>query len=234
MNSNLKTKTFQVTLGTVFLVLILALPAIACSGIRSGHSFILDLLMSLESSNFYMYGLPLLASVCIELFILSQRERISYYKAFLITATTNIVYIFMGYLSIGFFESYYFFPINLIGSTILSAMCVSFCQRTGYFKYLSQGWFVFIIYLFFISLGFAESLIVETINISTPITFLYAGTSGILLIRFIINFVIKGYAISLIFRLIFKKKSPSLADTVLSMHVSSYPIIAMAYYLSSL
>jgi len=50
------------------------------------------------------------------------------------------------------------------------------------------------------------------------------------LIRFIINLVLKGYAISLIF----KKKSPSLADTVISMQVWSYPTIAIAYYLWSI
>ena len=241
MNSTLKTKTFQVTLATVFLVVILALPAIACSDfIRSREEDFTYSLTSIEISKLYMYGLPLLATICIESFIFSRQKFISYHKAFLITTLANVVYFFLSLFSfVGFSTAISFANptvfINLIGSVILAKMSLSFYgQQTGYLKYLSKRLFTLLAHLFFTSLGFAEILIFDMIKNSTEFTFLYAGMAGILLIRFIINFVIKGYTLSIIFKLIFKKKIPSLADTVLSMHVSSYPIIAMAYYLWSL
>lgn len=308
MNSNLKTQSFQVVLGTVFLLVILALPAIAYSNTKTNEESIVELLIFLEISKFYLYGLPFLGTLCIESFILSQRERISYPKAFFITGVANVVYIFLSFFSF----SCFFTPpvitlpnpaIDLIGSVILAAMFMYFCQQTGYLKYLSKesftflgylfflvclflfvlfsialrlefppisikfplemidiftlivffcagmialilikfinflikgnatsGFFVFLVYLFFIGLGFAQIFAFLVIIDSPKFIFRYPSMVGILLIRFIINLVLKGYALSLIF----KKKPPSLANTVISMQVWSYPTIAIAYYLWSL
>jgi hypothetical protein len=311
MNSNLKTRLFQVTLGTVFLVVILALPAMAYSDTKTNEESIVELLILLEISKFYLYGLPFLGTLCIESFILSQRELIPYHKAFLITAVANVVYIFLSFFSF----SCFFTPpgvsipnlaIDFIGSAILAAMFLYFCEKTDYLKYLSKESFIFLsyrlfilylclilflilqfipgkftftfetiniilmiliimflyagflwlfliyfvnflvnflierpvidkflvllVYLFFICLGFTQIFAFIVIINSPELIFRYPSMVGILLIRFIINFVIKGYAISLIFT----KKSPSLADTVISMQVWSYPTIAIAYYLWSL
>lgn len=106
-------------------------------------------------------------------------------------------------------------------------MCVSFCQRGGYLKNISQGMFIFLVYLFFMGLGVASSLMVESISISADRTLLYAVTSGILLIGFIFGFVAKGFAIARLLR----EKRPTLASTVMSMHVASFPVVAIAYYL---
>ena len=303
MKLNLRTRLLQVALGTVFFLVILALPAVAYSNNKSNEESIVELLIFLEISKFYLYGLPFLGILCIESFILSQRERISYHKGFLITAVANVVYIFLSFFSFSCFYSPLDFTIpnpviDLIGSVILAAMFMYFCQQTGYLKYLSKesftflgylfflvclflfvffsiemrlefppisikfpfemidiftltvffcagmtalilikcinffikgyatsGFFIFLVYLFFIGLGFAQIFAFIVIIYSPELIFRYPSMVGILLIRFIINLVLKGYALSLIF----KNKSPSFTDTVISMQVWSYPIIAMAY-----
>jgi hypothetical protein len=64
-------------------------------------------------------------------------------------------------------------------------------------------------------------------NSSASPAFLYAVTAGLLLIGFIFGFVAKGFAIALGLR----EKRPSLATTVMSMHVGSFAIIPIAFYI---
>lgn len=216
----------KITLGAVGLVLILTLPAIACGGsFPNNQLFASELFVLPAIASFYAYGIPLVAIVLIEAYILHKREEISFLKACGFTTLANIFYLFACAVSFGSFAI--IFPVSLIGSAISAAMCVSFCQRTGYLKKISQGMFIFLVYLFFMGLGLASLFLVETLNISADRTLLYAVTAGILLIGFIFSFVVKGFAIARLLR----DKRPSLATTVMSMQVGSFPVVAIAYYL---
>ncbi|GET41397.1 hypothetical protein [Microseira wollei] len=213
----------KVTLGAVFLVLILALPAIACGPGRgvlfASNVFLLPAVASISS-----YGIPLLAIICIEAFILHKRESLPYLKAFGIALGGNIFYLIASLFSSVFLVV--IFPLAVIGGAISAAMCLSFCQRVGFLKNLSKAMFAFLVYLLFVGMGVAQVFIMVSMNISAGFTYLYAATAGLLLIGFIFGFVMKGYAIA---RLL-KHKSPSLAATVMSMQVGSYPVVAIAYY----
>lgn len=213
----------KVTLGAFGLLLILALPAMACG---------LDLIYSASFlfvlpayASILPYGIPLVAIILIEAYILSKREFIPYMKACVFTTFANIFYLIGCFFSFASFSI--IFPISLIGSAISAAMCLSFCQRTGYLKNITQGMFIFLVYLFFIGLGFAHLFLVESISVSADSTFLYAVKAGLILIGFIFGFVMKGYAIARLLR----EKRPTLASNVMSMHVGSFPIVAIAYYL---
>ncbi len=213
----------KVTLGAVFLVLILALPAIACGPDRgvlfASHVFLLPAAASISS-----YGLPLLSIICIEASVLHNRESIPYLKAFGIAVGANIFYLIASLFSFVFLVS--IFPLAVIGGAISAAMCLSFCQRVGFLKNLSKGMFAFLVYLLFIGMGVAQVFLMESMTISAGVTYLYAATAGLLLIGFIFGFVMKGYAIA--YHL--KDKRPSLAATVMSMQVGAYPVVAIAYY----
>ncbi|MEQ9548632.1 MAG: hypothetical protein RIM23_03280 [Coleofasciculus sp. G3-WIS-01] len=65
---------------------------------------------------------------------------------------------------------------------------------------------------------------------SANIAFLYGVTAGLLLISFVLGFVTKGFAIAGLL----KQKHLNLAMTVMSMHVGSFGIIPIAYYLMQL
>ena len=216
----------KVTLGAVYLAIILAIPAIACGpSFPSNQLFASQLFVLTAIASFSNYGIPLVAIVLIEAYILHKREDIRFLKAFGWTILANLFYLFASGISFATFTI--IFPVSLIGSALSAAMCVYFCQRTGYLKNLSQGMFIFLVYLFFVGLGFASFFLVEAINISADRTLLYAATGGILLIGFIFSFVAKGYAIALSL----KEKRLSLAATVMSMQVGSFPVVAIAYYL---
>lgn len=219
----------KIILGAVSLLLILALPTIACGGLSYYHvsnvSFAAQLFFIPALALMSGYGLPLVAIVFSEAYILSSRESIPYLKACGFTALANVFYIIACFFSAIF---WIFWPISLIGSVISAAMCVYFVQRTGYLKNISQRMFIFLIYLFFTGLGFANFFMVESISTSADRTLLYAVTGGILLTGFIFSFVMKGFAIARLLR----EKRLSLASTIMSMQVSSFPIIAIAYYLS--
>ncbi|MCL1465616.1 hypothetical protein [Argonema galeatum] len=217
-----------VTLGAVGLVLIIPLPATACSFsfyYTSNSEFASQLLFLPAIATIFPYGIPLVAIVIIEAYILHKQEHLPYLKACKFATLANIFYIMICPLGLVSFSI--FFPISLIGYAISAAMCLSFCQRTGYLKNISQKMFILLIYLFFMALGLASLFMVESISGSADRTLLYAVTSGILLIGFIFGFVAKGFAISRILR----EKRPSLAATVISMQVWSFPIVAIAYYL---
>lgn len=223
-------KTWQslikVTLGTAYLVAILALPTMACGpSFPNSQLFASQLLILPAIASLYRYGLPLIAIVIIEAYILHKREDLPFFKAFFWTIFANLFYLIACGISFTSFSV--IFPGSLIGSAISAAMCVYFCQRTGYLKNLSQGIFIFLVYLFFIGLGFASSLLAASINISADRTLLYAATGGIISIGFIFSFVAKGYAISLNL----PEKRPSFAATAMSMQVGSFPVVAIAYYL---
>lgn len=214
----------KVTLGAVFLLLILALPAIAC-GFGSGVLFASHVFLLPAAASISSYGIPLLAIICIEAFILHNRESIPYLKAFEIAVGGNIFYLLASLFSFVFLVG--IFPIVVIGGAISAAMCLYFCQRVGFLKNLSKGMFVFLVYLLFIGMGIAHVFLMGSMTISAGVTYLYAVTAGLLLIGFIFGFVMKGYAIA---RLL-KDKRPSLAATVMSMQVASYGVVAIAYYL---
>lgn len=215
------------SLGALYLIAILALPAMACgSSIPRGNEFASSLFVLPAIASIMPYGLPLISIVFVETFILHKRESIPYRKACQIVALANGFYIlasFVSFLSLGFGL---IFPISLIGAVISAAMCLSFCQRTGYLKNLSKGMFNFLVYLFFIGLSFASTFLATSMNSSADTTFLYAIAAGLLLIGFIFGFVTKGCVIADILQ----EKRPTLAATVMSMHVGSFPIVAIAYY----
>jgi hypothetical protein len=214
----------KATLGVLYLLLILALPAMACGG-NSRWLFASSLFILPAASSISAYGLPLLAIVCIEAFILHKREFIPYLKAFWLAVWANGFYLVASFVSFTFWTLP--FPMSLIGSVISAAMCLSFCQRTGYLKHLSKGMFTFLVYLLFMGLGFVHPLLMESITSSAAPAFLYAVIAGLLLIGFIFSFVVKGFAIALGF----SEKRSSLAATVMSMHVGSFAIIPIAFYL---
>jgi uncharacterized membrane protein (DUF485 family) len=213
----------KVTLGALYLLLIVALPAMACGDFN--RDLLASSLFTLPAvSSVSAFGLPLLAIVSIESFILHQRESIPYLKAFGLAALANGFYLVASPVSYAFFT---LFPLSLLGSVISASMCLSFCQRTGYLKHLSQGIFTFLVYLLFVGLGFVHLFLMTSMNSSASPAFLYAVTAGLLLIGFIFGFVAKGFAIALGLR----EKRPSLATTVMSMHVGSFAIIPLAFYI---
>jgi hypothetical protein len=214
----------KVILGAVFLLLMLALPAIAC-GSGKVISFSLNLLVLPIFASISNYGLPLLAIIGIEAFILHHRESLPYRKAFGLAVGANVFYLIASLFNITFLGL--LFPLAVIGGAIYAAMCLYFCQRVGFLKNLSKGMFVFLVYLLFIGIGIAHVFIMGSMTISAGVTYLYAATAGLLLIGFIFGFVAKGYAIA---RLL-KDKRPSLAATVMSMQVGAYSVVAIAYYL---
>jgi len=215
----------KVTLGALYLLLILALPAMASCGDLSRDLSLASSLFTLPAvSSVSAYGLPLLAIVSIESFILHKRESIPYLKAFGLAALAN------GFYLVASSVLSTLFPWSLLGSVISASMCLSFCQRTGYLKVLSKGIFTFLVYLLFVGLGFVHVFLVFlmiSLNSSASPAFLYAVTAGLLLIQFIFCFVAKGFAIALGLR----EKSPSIATTVMSMHVCSFAIIPIAFYI---
>ena len=211
-------------LDILFFLLILTLPAMACGG-NSRLLFVSSLFTLPAASSISAYGLPLLAIVSIEAFILHKREFISFLKAFWLVAWANGFYLVASFVSFTFWTLP--FPQSLIGSVISAAMCLSFCQRTGYLKHLSKGMFTFLVYMLFMGLGFVHPLLIASINSSAAPAFLYAVIAGLLLIGFIFGFVVKGFAIALGFQ----EKRPSLGATVMSMHVGSFAIIPIAFYL---
>lgn len=213
----------KVTLGALYLLLIVALPAMACGGFN--RDLLASSLFTLPAvSSVSAFGLPLLAIVSIESFILHQRESIPYLKAFGLAALANGFYLVASLVSYAFFT---LSPLPLLGSVISAAMYLSFCQRTGYLKHLSQGMFTFLVYLLFVGLGFVHVFLMTSMNSSASPAFLYAVTAGLLLIGFIFGFVAKGFAIALGLR----EKRPSLASTVMSLHVGSFAIIPLAFYI---
>ncbi|OKH32960.1 hypothetical protein NIES2119_24815 [[Phormidium ambiguum] IAM M-71] len=216
----------KIILSSVGLLLIFALPAIACGKFSmSNIEFAQQLLFLPANLILYSYGIALVNLIFIEAYILSIRESIAYLKACGLTILAYIFYLLFSLVSAIFFIVP--FPNYLIVFVILAAMCLSFCQRTSYLKNINQGMFTFLIYLFFIGLGFAHFFMVESISISAEHSFLYAVTGGILLIGFIFSFVVKGFAIGNFLR----EKRPTLAASVMSMQVGSFPILAIAYYL---
>ncbi|MFP4120636.1 MAG: hypothetical protein ACLFWI_06400 [Coleofasciculus sp.] len=218
----------KVTGGTVGLLLMLTLPALACGGLNRGWLFGSSLITLPAMSLMYGYGLPLLATVLIESFILCKRELIPFRKAFVIAGLANGFYLLASLVS--WVSLSVMFPLALIGSILSAAMCLSFCQRRGYLKNISQGMFRFCVYLFFMALGFATLFLISAMDSSENLDFLYAVTAGLLLIGFILGFVTKGFAIAGLL----KQKHPNLAMTVMSMQVGSFGIIPMAYYLMQL
>jgi hypothetical protein len=215
----------KVTLGALYLLLIVALPAMACGGFNRDLLFASSLFTLPAVSSVSAYGLPLLAIVSIESFILHKRESIPYLKAFGLAAFANGFYLVVSFVSYGFLST--LFPLSLLGSVISASMCLSFCQRTGYLKHLSQGMFTFFVYLLFIGLGLVHLFLMTSMNSSASPAFLYAVIAGLLLIGFIFGFVAKGFAIALGLQ----EKRPSLATTVMSMHVGSFAIIPIAFYI---
>jgi hypothetical protein len=215
----------KVTLGALYLLLIVALPAMASCGDFNRDLLASSLFTLPAVSSVSAYGLPLLAIVSIESFILHQRESIPYLKAFGLAALANGFYLVASLVSYAFLST--LFPLSLLGPVISASMCLSFCQRTGYLKHLSQGIFTFLVYLLFVGLGFVHLFLMTSMNSSASPAFLYAVTAGLLLIGFIFGFVAKGFAIALGLR----EKRPSLATTVMSMHVGSFAIIPIAFYI---
>jgi len=216
----------KITLSSVGLLLIFALPAIACGGfIMSNIEFAQHLFFLPANLTIFSYGIALVNLIFIESYILSKCESMTYLKACRLTTLAYIVYFLFSLFSVILFM--FPFPFSLIVYALLAPMCLSFCQRTGYLKNLSQGIFTFSIYLFFIGLGFAHFFLVESISIPANRAFLYAATGGILLLGFIFSFVVKGFAIANFLR----EKRPTLAASVMSMQVGSFPILAIAYYL---
>ncbi len=214
----------KVILNALYFLLILTLPAMACGG-NSRLLFVSSLFTLPAASSISAYGLPLLAIVCIEAFILHKREFISFLKAFWLAAWANGFYLVASFVSFTFWTLP--FPQSLIGSVIAAAMCLSFCQRTGYLKHLSKGMFTFLVHLLFMGLGCVHPFLMASITSSAAPAFLYAVIAGLLLIGFIFGFVVKGFAIALGLR----EKRPSIATTVMSMHVASFPIIPIAFYI---
>jgi hypothetical protein len=215
----------KLTLGALYLLLIVALPAMASCGDLNRDLSLASSLFTLPAvSSVSAFGLPLLAIVSIESFILHKRESIPYLKAFGLAALANGFYLVASPVSYAFFT---LFPLSLLGSVISASMCLSFCQRTGYLKHLSQGIFTFLVYLLFVGLGFVHLFLMTSMNSSASPAFLYAVTAGLLLIGFIFGFVAKGFAIAIGLR----EKRPSLATTVMSMHVGSFAIIPIAFYI---
>ncbi len=223
----------KVILGALYLLLILALPAIAiCEEFNpsSGLSFASNLFILPVASSISIYGLPLLLIVSIETFILHKREFIPYLKAFFLVAWANGFYLIASFVSYAYAFLSLFLHLSLIcsliGSLLSAAMCLSFCQRTGYLKHLNQEMFTYLVYLLFIGLGFTTSFLMVVMERSAEPAFLYMATMGLLLIGFIFGFAAKGYAIAIGLR----KKRLSLAATIMSMHVSSFAMIPIALY----
>jgi hypothetical protein len=217
----------KATLGAVYLLLILALPAMAASTeIETARRWLLFSLFALPAiSSVSLYGLPFFFIVSIESFILHKRESIPYLKALLLAAWANGFYLVASFVSLLFWILP--FPLSIIGSVISAPMCLFLCQRTGYLKHLSQGMFTFLVYALFIGLGLAHQLLMESIYSSADPALLYTVTPEFLVIGLIFGFVAKGFAIALGFQ----EKRPSLAATVMSMHVGSFAIIPIAFYL---
>ncbi len=215
----------KITLVAISLLITFALPAIACGGFPNNVAFSYELFTLPAIASIHSFGVPLIPIITAEAYILHKREDIPYLKACLFTTLANILYLIACLGSLASFG--FIFPVSLLGSAISAAMCVSFCQRIGYLKNISQGMFIFLVYLFFTGLGFANLFLVESLSVSADRTLLYAVTGGILMIGFIFSFVTKGFAIASCF----KEKRSSLAATVMSMQVGSFPIVAIAYYI---
>lgn len=205
------------------LVLIFAVQVLACGSPRGAIFF--SGLFAIPFSLITFYGVPFLLTVLIEAFILSKRENISYLKSCGLTGFANVVYLVVSGFTVIFGPDW--FPLNLIGAVISAEIFIKFYQRTGYLKNLNKGVFTFIVYLFFIGLGIVQSFLTASLSISTPIPTLYLATAGIIAIGFIMGFVMKGFAV---YRFM-KVKSPYFPDTIMSMHVASYPIVAASCYL---
>jgi hypothetical protein len=171
-------------------------------------------------------GLPFFLTVLIEAFILFKRENLYYLKSCYFTALANVVYL-VAIIGFTLTFSLNYFPINIIGAVLSAAMFMEFYQRRGWLKNLNKFVFTFLVYLFFIVLGCTQFFLTESLSVSTEILNLYAGTAGIIAIGFIMGFVMKGSALYSLM----KVKSPYFANTIMSMHVASYPIVAASFYL---
>src|SRR5919202_1152587 len=112
----------KVTLGAVYLLLILALPAMAASTqIDTARRLLLVSLFALPAiSSVSPDGLPFLFIVSIESFILHKRESIPYLKALLLAAWANGFYLVASVVSFAFWILP--FPLSIIGLMIYAPM----------------------------------------------------------------------------------------------------------------
>ncbi|HEY9300120.1 MAG TPA: hypothetical protein VIQ31_27895, partial [Phormidium sp.] len=105
--------SIKFTLGAVGLLLIFALPAIACSShSNSNVDFAYQLFYLPATASILPYGIPLVAIIFTEAYILSNRESIPYLKACGFTTLANIFYLLACFVSAIFVGI--IFPIYLI------------------------------------------------------------------------------------------------------------------------
>jgi hypothetical protein len=196
------------------------------------------------------YGLPFWTLVIVESGFLYRLEQLKPFNAIFAAFTANVFALIAGVFTLFvyrffyllFFSKYDFF-ISLIPAATIFAVCFglmlnNFCQRTGYLAIFRNWKFQPQIPLIATAIFWGWSILnigLGQIVFTTPDR-LYAiasipawiGTASIILNGFVFNLVAKGWLVAC--RL--PKPNPTLAETVISMSVWSYPILAVAVFLA--
>jgi len=194
-------------------------------------------------------GLPFWTLVIVESCFLYRLEQLKPFNAIFAAFTANVFALIAGvfilfvyrFFYLLFFSKYDFF-ISLIPAANIFAVCFglmlnSFCQRTGYlaifrnWKFQPQipliataifwGWSILNLWL--------VQIVFPTPNHRDAIASIPASI-GISIISngFVFNLVAKGWLVAYCL----PKAYPTLAKTVISMSVLSYPILAVAVFLA--
>jgi len=196
------------------------------------------------------YGLPFWTLVIVESGFLYRLEQLKPFNAIFAAFTANIFALISGVLILFIYRFCYLlffsksdFFISLIPAATIFAVCFglmlnSFCQRTGYLAIFRNWKFHPQIPLIATAIFWGWSILnigLGQIVFTTPDR-LYAiasipawiGTASIILNGFIFNLVAKGWIISSQL----PKQNLTLAETVISMNVWSYPVLAVAVFLA--
>ncbi|MDX2097245.1 MAG: hypothetical protein SFW36_05665 [Leptolyngbyaceae cyanobacterium bins.59] len=209
-------RPFVMPLSVFCLIGLLPLVAIACGpGMFREWVFGSQLITLPLGLGFSLYGLPLLAIVPTEAFILHRREDLRYSRALGLTLIANMFY------SIAAMVSTTSFPV--LGGLISGAMSVRAYPRTGVFKHLPQWAYVLMTYVVFVGIDVSSFALREGLRKSTESVVVYGITAGLLLISFIFSWVVKGFTI----RLFLKEKRSGLAGSLFSMQVGTFAILAV-------
>jgi hypothetical protein len=194
-------------------------------------------------------GLPFWTLVIVESCFLYRLEQLKPFNAIFAAFTANIFALISGVLILFVYRFCYLlffsksdFFISLIPAATIFAVCFglmlnSFCQRTGYlaifrnWKFQPQipliataifwGWSILNLWLGQIVFTMPNQLYAIA---SIPA---WIGTASIILNGFIFNLVAKGWLVAYLL----PQPNPTLAKTVISMSVWSYPILAVAFFM---
>jgi len=248
-------KSNLVYLATILLAILVPISVLACkesSSISIPKKDALDLWLYPVVMNwtlvFSLGSLPFFTSVFVESLFLYKLEQLKYFKALItaLYANTFALILWGGWMLIYLFAAKDFSRLSVSPGLITAsgmiavffwAMLWHFCEKTGClvifrsWKFYQQipliaavsfgGWNILNFWL--------AGIVVSTPNQLYAIASIPAwiGTASIILNGFIFNLVAKGWIVA--YRL--PKPNPTLAETVISMSVWSYPILAVAVFL---